>query len=128
MFMRSPLTRDRRCPEGFIPPALLTPATKVPTGPGLKSSARRAPVLAVAHRATMEMGYFFGEVGRMDHRQGLDLGDQLAIFPRLKALSPDRVLALFPFRASPQVARSLRLPQAGRGAGSHDPASIARCI
>src|SRR3954451_15398155 len=31
--MRSPLARDRRRPEGFIPPALLTPATKVPTGP-----------------------------------------------------------------------------------------------
>src|SRR3954451_8710296 len=34
MLMRSPLARDRRRPEGFIPPALLTPATKVPTGPG----------------------------------------------------------------------------------------------
>src|SRR4051794_37325122 len=33
MLMRSPLARDRRRPEGFIPPALLTPATKVPTGP-----------------------------------------------------------------------------------------------
>src|SRR4051812_924085 len=34
MLMRSPLARDRRSPEGFVPPALLTPATKVPTGPG----------------------------------------------------------------------------------------------
>jgi ATP-dependent DNA ligase len=34
MLVRSPLARDRRRPEGFIPPALLTPATKVPTGPG----------------------------------------------------------------------------------------------
>src|SRR3954452_23995691 len=33
MLVRSPLARDRRRPEGFIPPALLTPATKVPTGP-----------------------------------------------------------------------------------------------
>ena len=33
MLMRSPLARDRRRPEGFIPPALLRPATKVPTGP-----------------------------------------------------------------------------------------------
>jgi ATP dependent DNA ligase domain len=33
MLMRSPLARDRRRPEGFVPPALLTPATKVPTGP-----------------------------------------------------------------------------------------------
>src|SRR3954468_14223817 len=34
MLMRSPLARDRRRPEGFIPPALLRPATNVPTGPG----------------------------------------------------------------------------------------------
>src|SRR3954471_21439909 len=34
MLMRSPLARDRRRPEGFIPPALLRPAKAVPTGPG----------------------------------------------------------------------------------------------
>lgn len=34
MLMRSPLARERRSPPGFIRPALLTPATTVPTGPG----------------------------------------------------------------------------------------------
>jgi hypothetical protein len=34
MLMRSPLARERRAPPGFIAPALLKPATKVPTGPG----------------------------------------------------------------------------------------------
>jgi bifunctional non-homologous end joining protein LigD len=34
MLMRSPLARERRSPPGFIPPALLKPATTVPTGPG----------------------------------------------------------------------------------------------
>src|SRR3954454_7731544 len=34
MLMLSPLCPgDRRRPEGFVPPALLTPASKVPTGP-----------------------------------------------------------------------------------------------
>src|SRR4051794_41914257 len=33
-FTQPPLARDRRRPEGFIPPALLTPAKTVPTGPG----------------------------------------------------------------------------------------------
>jgi hypothetical protein len=33
MLMRSPLAPERRSPPGFIPPALLTPATKVLTGP-----------------------------------------------------------------------------------------------
>jgi bifunctional non-homologous end joining protein LigD len=34
MLMRSPLACERRLPPGFIPPALLKPATTVPTGPG----------------------------------------------------------------------------------------------
>jgi bifunctional non-homologous end joining protein LigD len=34
MLMRSPLARERRSPPDFIRPALLTPATTVPTGPG----------------------------------------------------------------------------------------------
>src|SRR3954466_4102315 len=33
-FTPPPLARDQRRPEGFIPPALLTPAKTVPTGPG----------------------------------------------------------------------------------------------
>src|SRR3954468_2394418 len=33
-FTPPPLARDQRRPAGFIPPALLMPATKVPTGAG----------------------------------------------------------------------------------------------